>query len=122
MGTFWLFVDSICHPNIFKSILCGKPKRACLRFEGALEVIRISVFSFFFDQPTLSVSFFFLTRSDDLEITLASSRRRDTRNEKERVLSDTVQCCREDQSGVIRSKRSGSTLPCLSHFLVQSAH
>lgn len=41
---------------------------------------------------------------------------------RERVLSDTVQCCREDQSGVIRSKRSGSTLPCLSHLLVQSAH
>lgn len=29
-----------------KSILCGKPKRACLSFEGAPEVIRISVFLF----------------------------------------------------------------------------
>ncbi len=44
------------------------------------------------------------------------------KRERERVLSDTVQCCREDQSGVIRSKMSGSTLPCLSHLLVQSAH
>ncbi len=41
---------------------------------------------------------------------------------RERVLSDTVQCCREDQSGVIRSKRSGSALLCFSHLLVQSAH
>lgn len=116
------YVDRICHLHIFLYFFLFKYALKYVLWEKELvpEVSRTTVFSFFFDQPTLSGSFS-LTRSDDLEITLDSSRCKDTRNEKERerVLSDTVQCCREDQSGVIRSKRSGSTLPCLSHLLVQ---